>query len=302
MSFSLFKNILNVPGISLRKVLVPMGFTLLTSVSYANSASSGSAATLLNHLFIRLDVSTIEEISNNKFMQEQFSDFYAGESGDLNNKWKAVYIQGDNTYLELFDSNGSSTQADVGLAFGLDKRGQLKSHLARFSDACTQPYICEIENRVRAEGQPIWFQQFKVLDADKKMDTWIMEYGYDYIKNKPTSEGSRWTAKDVSRKRYNSEWFQPGRLLKDVEQVYLTVTPEQFKRLELIAKYIGPAMSASSGGTFIEGVTKIHATVGKAAKVNKIVFSLNRKTSAQKIVMGRSTLTLQGEQAQWDFK
>lgn len=303
MQLPSFKTLLNVPGMVLSKALLPLGLTLLAGVSHATSVNSGSssASALINHVFIRLDVDTIAEISKNEFMQTQFSDFFAGESGDLNNKWNAVYIQGDNTYLELFDSNGSSTQADVGLAFGLDKRGQLKSNLAKFSDACTQPYICEVENRVRGEGQPVWFQQFKVLDADKKLDTWIMEYGYEYIKNKPTPEGSVWNSKDVSRKRYNAEWFQPGRLLKDIEHIYMTVTPDQYKRLELINKHLGPAMRVS-GSTITDGVTQIHVTVGSAAKVNKIIFSLNRKTQNQKITMGRSTLVLQGDKAQWSFR
>ena len=290
---ALFSNkLLNITGKPLGKIALAVGLSAFSSIGFAQSQS---ATVVLNHLFMRLDVNTIAEITaQQKYLDDVFSDVYAGESGDANNKWNAVYIQGDNTYLELFDSNGSSTQADVGIAMGVDRKGVLKQSLAAYSEACTQPFICEVENRVRAVGDPLWFQQFKVLDKDKKLDTWVMEYGYEAVAKKPSGGG----ANDVSRKRYNSEFYQPHTLLKDIEEVYLTVTADQYLRLNNIGKAMENVIMPVVIG---EGLTKFHVTVGNAAKVTKIVMSLNRNAKPMSLKMGSSELSLKGSKAVWTF-
>lgn len=274
---------------------------LLLGMSGA-SASAGDYP--VNHLFLRLDVGTVAEIAGNKFLQNDFSDFYAGESGDMNNKWTAVYIQGDNTYLEIYDENGSSTKADVGLAFAANKKGDLQKNHSTLSQLCYQPYKCEVEKRVREPGAPTWFEQFKVLDSNEKLDTWIMEYGADYILAKPTPEGTSWARNDVSPKRYNSEWYQPNRLLKDVEHIYLTVTPEHYQRILKFAEVMGVVNGTLVVGStvYVNQVPRITLKIGETTKVRSLVLSLNRDAGYRAISLGKSTLNLTGTFAQWDFE
>lgn len=258
----------------------------------------------VNHLFLRLDVGTVADIANNAFLSNEFSDFYAGESGDMNNKWTAVYIQGENTYLEIYDQNGSSTKADVGVVFAANQKGDLQKHRKELSAICTQPYKCEVENRVKSAGAPIWFEQFKVLDSNDKMDTWIMEYGAEYLQGKATPAGTIWDRRDVSPKRYNSEWYKPERLLKDVEHIELFVTPEHYARLVAFAQAMGPVNGTYVVGStiYVNQVARITMKIASHTQVKSILMSLNRDGGQRLVKMGQSSLAIVGSFAQWDFQ
>lgn len=269
----------------------------------------------INHIFLRLDVETINEISKNEFLQNEFSDFYAGSVGDLKNKWTAVYIQGKSTYLELFDKNGSTTAADVGIAFGVDSKKRFLESMATLSGICTQPMICEIENRVKEEGGPVWFSQFKVIDTNDMLDTWVMVYDADYVSKKPTPKGSTWSKDhDVSRERYNSEWYKPERLLQDIVEVHLTVVPEHFDRIlkiadEKISNMLITDVSTNplSSGKGVDavilqnGTGYIYLTVGNVTKVDKVVMSLNRDAGHKVYSLGKSSLEMKSKFAVWSF-
>lgn len=280
---------------------------MLLLISFKWTYANGNNDNPINHIFFKLSIKEVEQISSNKFLQMQFSDFFSGESGDANQKWNAVYIQGESTYLEIFDKNGTSNKANIGLAFASNQIGALDNNLFAFSQNCVQPYKCEVKSRLKNKGDTdVWFKQFKWLGEDDLLDVWIMEYGLDYVTKKPTFHGSSWANNDISAKRYNSQWYKPHLLMKDVELVEMEVSDSHLQLIQSVVHTM--KMNILEHDDLIIIVSRntnprFILKPGTESKIVSITFSLTREVQSQIIkISDRSEMLLNKKKAVWVFK
>lgn len=308
------------------KVKNLLKFILFVSVFNLNSVISWAqydSGHPLNHIFFKLDKKTYEAIKNDPFLSGKdasgpFADFVELENGDTQgNKWKALYIQGEHTYLELYIEGNTNIEADLGLVFSSDTLGGVANLDLRM--VCKAPYVCKVQERRREDSPHVWFNEVQFSHSQNpKLATWLMEYGVEYMKEKRPSSAERvWSDEDVSPLRYNAAFFNPNGYLQDVEELHLTVTKNDYDHITMFANALAPlytdgtmtslikTMCGKEQASFlVNGQTKISMTLGLQTKVNSLVLSLRKASSETKTLkLGNSIFTMEANKktARWVF-
>lgn len=232
---------------------------------FSAKASFAEPRVYLNHAFQIIDWDTINALRANEFLNSRFAVVKTAVSGTDEEKWKATYIFGKNTYLELFDPDGLRQsnprfRGRSALALGTDQPADIDALLPKLSTAWDGNFLWEdftlTSTRVATDddGQPIhdadgvpvkktydWFRWLKVFQPISRNDAsvapsftaWVMEYNPVFVnETKSTADFPRVRAPEaptiVHREKYNrSLGYNPTLLFEDIIELEYILGPEE---------------------------------------------------------------------------
>lgn len=202
---------------------------LITNIPLAAN-DEPSPKILLNHFWLIVDHLTYVDIVESEFIRKEFAHFEERKTVVNNNEsYSGAYVYGTNTYFEFFDQSNALDFIQAGLtsgiAFGVEKKGEIKIIQQRFKDYKNGMYF--LRSRELEGIQIPWFTMTAVFYGDVQPDimTWVMEYHEDFLKSwhadlVPTTPGI--SRKDIL-KRYAAKIVKPelpkDKILKDVIEV-----------------------------------------------------------------------------------
>lgn len=168
-----------------------------------------------------------------KFANVEYKTVKTKEHGS----WQALYVRGENTYIELFDSFNNMPQGIIGIGFGLDKEGDLDR---------LYPYVTQFLKKqeigtftLEDDHLPLFrYLEFKSL-GNSKINSFVIQYSKDTFRTMAFKHGrpkaANFGAKDVSRLRYNADAVDPNRLFKDIQKLEFAVDDEVLEGFHEIA-------------------------------------------------------------------
>jgi hypothetical protein len=204
---------------------------ILISVGFA---PVGSAAThppiYFNHATIVVAPEVFKAIAEAPFLRNDFSAFDSEttQADDGKTSYSAVYLDGMHTYFEIMQAGGINGPAG-GFGFGMWLED--RKLLAAVRDALPQRggKKPEIKKRtLHVEGGDIdWFDATSAPGDDTM--TWVMAPYAEFLRARHPGIEARGVG--TSREQALSWRFVPGRWLKDIARIEVTVTAAERKLL-----------------------------------------------------------------------
>jgi hypothetical protein len=269
-----------------------------------------------NHLYAIIDQSTYDAMRNSAFFKNEFSNLEERTNAGESATWSGIYLTGENTYIELFNSKdknklreGELNIADVAIAFSVDHEEEMEEvikllqHLfpngmnhglfKRNIDHKLMPWFYYI--------QPTGYRSMKPL-----LDTWVMAYHKDYLKHKNIkySDDNSFTRKEYN-KTYNSVPFDKEKLFKDIEEITLLLDDATKKKFIEQQAVLGYHCQETGDSTVCRGPgikIKLESSQDQLCKLVELRMSLNHKVdNIQTHNIGNSTIKLENQTALWSF-
>jgi hypothetical protein len=186
----------------------------------------------LNHVYVTVDSSTYSDICNSDFIKNRFAYIKTKTiKADNNDSWTGTYIDGQNTYIEIFNSGNEINRGHSGIAFGTEICGGADSLYKSLTDS-GKKHIKKYLRHLRTEtGEIPWFYKLYSTkeDSNSILSTWVMEYLVEYMKYKfPDIDPQEI---NITRELYNHKKYQEDLLLKDIIEVEIALDEFDYKKL-----------------------------------------------------------------------
>lgn len=190
----------------------------------------------VNHVYAYLDSATMAAVEGSSFVRDTFADFRRETNTDADgSSWTALYLTGEQTYLELFPASTQTRPAGfTGLALSVEVAGALDSVATRLEQATGLPLYRQPARMVTRGDTVPWFKQVSVIYPGypgtlAEVYTWVIEnepaFFREYIGDSTGSDS------DISRRRYLAKRYRPERLMRDITGLALALSPDRGARL-----------------------------------------------------------------------
>ncbi|WP_426752637.1 DUF5829 family protein [Myxococcus sp. Y35] len=251
---------------------------------------------VLNHLYVVLPAESFEALRALEFLSQEFAQVDGGLP-----RFEApvptaqsLYVRGQDTYLELLgpDNAFGEPVGKVGVGLGVEQKGSLSRLVGPLRLALGGKVHQErTQRQFEGRGQVPWYDVLYHAGTarDATLALWVSEYVPEFFR--ALDPDRPWRADDVSRRAFLGPRFKPERLLRNVEQVSLELSPQRaatFVR-ELVA--LGYQQAAPPGEVFVLEGGGMRWQVREAARPRgllEVAFSLNRvKTGPRVYALGK---------------
>ncbi len=264
----------------------------------------------LNHVYVVVDSTTYEDIASSKFIIHEFADFIqATSSTEDEDSWTGTYLSGKKTYLEILNAaqRDNSNASFCGLGFCTETVNDIDNlkYLMREKVDCDVDVV--LKKRKSADTVFPWFRQIvcKKFRQNYVLDTWILEYDKDYLKNMlPDAPSDSW---GITREHYNKRYFDEERYLKDIISVTIALDRKNYEALINKFQIFGYDVVKDGVRTFCKGegveYEILPAALGQIG-VQKIKFSLLKPKEGEKLyTFGADSKLIfyDGLMAEWIF-
>ncbi len=244
---------------------------------------------LLNHVYVVVDSATYNDISSSKFIIHQFADFIQSTSSTEDDEtWTGTYLSGEQTYLEILNASqrDNSNASFCGLGFCTETIGDIENLKVLMQNKIDCDVNVVLRKKKAADTVFPWFKQI-ICEKYKQnyvMDTWILEYDQDYLKNMlPNGSSDDW---GITRKHYNKRYFDDSRYLKDITGVTVALDKKNYEALVHKFEIFGYLVIKDGIKTLCKGqgveYKIIPASLGQVG-IQKIKFSLLKAKEGEKL-------------------
>ena len=264
-----------------------------------------------NHLYVVLDESTYNYLTDTLPFFKQFSGFKASSTNTPAESWSGKYLHGKNHYLEIFKPNSYKGAAigDFGMGFMPNKLGTLDSlynHWRKSFDTVSRTDKNIVDNGVTSK----WFTSLSIPAKDSlKVHIWLMEHSreemlyagfkdedlekeieyWDYLRNMRAK-----TAKTTP------DSIRYDKLFDRVSLVRLKVSNKELSFLRKNLMHLGfVERNKVFQGNDI--AIKYEVTEAPHFILQQIDFDLAGNTKREDIVLNRLTITMAGDKASFVF-
>lgn len=262
-----------------------------------------------NHLIMVIDQETMKDIKKSRLIKDRFARFdVSTTNADHGQSWTGVYITGKRTYLEFFtpDPKKGFRLGDWGICFSVEVAGGLdpifRKLKVRFNGQIEKSF-----RKLRFQGRLVpwqWLAAFKNQESPFNPNFFLVEELRSFMdlkKPPPISKGD-----EISRERYNREWFAPDRLLLDVVGVTLAMNSIQSQRFLQALSIFGYRIRFSKSGQVCEGPDISFVVTRKEpskAGVRRIDLTLQRPVRMTMVNRfgENSILKVENREAFWTF-
>ena len=194
----------------------------------------------LNHIYAVIGEVAYHSLKRSSFFMKKFANIEEKTNSAVGfGQWHGLYIRGQNTYIELFETLDNHKVGDFGFGFGV----QTENELMLLHDFLKPKYQAIELGDFRQPDQPLPLFKYLRLQAisdpttGKKISPFILTYTADTFKIRK-SKGA-FAPEDVSRKRYNSLAWNVNRYFRDVTDIAITTTPQLSASCAAIFEDIG---------------------------------------------------------------
>ncbi len=251
----------------------------------------------LNHCYVVLGEKLFNALAQSDFLRNEFGNCEIKTNTTNLGSWTGMYLRGETTYLELFGSLPPQKVGSIGIAYGVDQQGSLKN----FQNKLSSDFELTYGSFKKAEHKNNLFDYLQFSDGGitTKLETWIMEYLPDGIKEHEASNPTNFAAHDVSRKRYNHHAVDRTKLFKDIVELRLALNNNEFARISNELSHLGCSHEGNEKKKRYVGkditFNLIHST--KAPRIEIVCELFRAVEKAQTYSYDHATITLEGTQA-----
>lgn len=282
---------------------------LAASFGRSRSQTGDSVKVVISHIFFCIDSVTYQNLFDHDFIARKFANSSESSSKTLTDSWTGKYLNGRQSYIEVFSVNDNKTQpqlgdkfGDIGIVFRTKKPGD----------------IHKIDDMVKADKQDTRLELMK-YESDQK----IISFNYNlYLSNSGLQEIFRpyveeftgeflklcgFTESEI-RAGITEEQFREKRrgkkyekLYDNIEKIELTLTREEFDYLAESLTYFG---FSQTGNRFTNGALEIICTLqqNRRYKLKAIHFTLLSRTEDINIEISKNlTFKANGTKASFVF-
>ncbi|MGH7668723.1 MAG: DUF5829 family protein [Gemmatimonadaceae bacterium] len=289
-----------------------VAFVLLAAFFCIGRALSAQPASpqiaYFNHAYAVIDAETAAAIAHSDYLKT-FGVFSIHTThADGGATWTGRYLNGRQTYLELFGPTDfqDAKPGATGLALTPDRAGGIEIFAVRLVQAGIANPDKQERTRQFGDNPVPWFKYLSLHGDGETLSIWAMEYVPSYFADPRSEKRPAEFPGDVSRKRYNSNnYFQ--HLMRDVSSVDVATTAHDIA--------MARSMFVAAGFKVTQTPQRLTASdheiainldvvpLGQAG-LRRIGFKLNTPMASAHVErIGQSTLTVgPGDSASWVFQ
>ena len=291
---------------SLKTLLLPC---LLFSSFALHGQPRDSAKVVISHIFFCVDSITYQNLFNNDFIGKVFANAREISSKTLTDSWTGKYLNGRQSYIEVFAPDYKKVKpelgdkfGDVSLVFRTKKPGDINeiNELMRADKRKTDLKIIEYED----SGKVIPFNQNLHMSNFELQETfrpYIEEFTVEFLKLCGFNENeikSGITEEQFREKRRGKKY---EKLYDNIEKIELILTRDEFEYLAQTLKYLN---FSQTGHLFTNNALEISCSVqqNRSYKLKAVYFKLLNKAENINIEISKNlTFKASGLKASFHF-
>jgi len=277
----------------------------------ANQPFSFEKHIKFNHLYVVLDNSTYNYLSDSLSFIKQFSGFKESSTNTAIETWSGKYLYGKNHYLEIFKPEGYKGAAvgDFGMGFMPNKLGTLDAlynHWRKSFDT-----VSRIDKNIIEKGVTHkWFTSLSIPAKDSlKSHIWLMEHSVkemlyagfkeeDLAKEIEYWDYLRYMRAKTTKSPPNSIKYE--KLFDSVSSVTLKLSNKELSYFRKNLLHMGfVERNRVFHGNDID--VKYEVTEAPHFILQQIDFRLARGAMDENIVLNRLTIRMSGKKASFTF-
>jgi hypothetical protein len=286
-------------------------FILLFTVCFGQSFGQikDSAKVVISHIFFCIDSITYQNLLKDEFVAKVFANTREMSSNTLTDSWTGKYLNGRQSYVEVFMPDNKKDKPELGDKFGdlsivfrTKKAGDINeiNQLIAADKKAANFKVMEYED----SGKIIAFNQNLYLSNIKLQETfrpYIEEFTVEFLKLRGFNDSeirSGVTEEQFREKRRGKKY---EKLYDNIEKIELTLNEEEFDYLTQTLKYLGFSQTKHR---FTNDKLEISCSIqqSRSYKLKAIYFILLRKVENINIeISNHLTFRASGSKASFQF-
>ena len=272
-------------AITFMKIRVLLTILLVGGFEQLPGQTNDSVKVDISHIFFCIDSVTYKNLFEHEFLAKVFA--YASESSSktLTDSWTGKYLNGRQSYIEVFASNYKVTNVqfgdkfgDVGIVFRTKKSGDIDkiNSLIKADQRDNHLKLMEYES----DGKIIPFNYNLYLANAALQETfrpYVEEFTVDFLKLCGFSESEIKVGITEEQFREKRRGKKYEKLYDNIDNIELILTDEEFEYLAETLKYFG---FSQTGFRFTNNKLEIICSIqqDRRYKLKAIHFTLLNKT------------------------
>ena len=201
-----------------------------------------------NHLFVTLDVESVEAVNKSEFIANEFCNLSRRKTEADSESWIGTYLYGIKSYIELFAPGGAEgvKEGFSGIGFSTAQIGEIDKIEEKLKKLAPERIRRGMRIRKMDNGEVPWFYYLTVEQPENSgFSSWLMEFHPDYLARKGVKlDESGLVDRGVLLKPESG--LEAKRLLyNDISEVDLELTPAEHNDLKLLLRAFGYDLSVS---------------------------------------------------------
>jgi hypothetical protein len=283
--------------------------TVLLVLSAAGPAHAADRQLLFyNHVWGTFDRATADAVEHSAYLKE-FADLEVRTTTGADGRvWTGRYLNGRETFLEIYgvgDVGGQDGELGAaGLGLSTEHNGDINLVKGRLRAAGLTTFEF-VQTRDFGDQKPVpWFDALFTFEKYDRFGAWAMEFRDEYFADpRGKTQPARYPG-DVGRERYLPDVYQ-HKLMRDITYIRLAVTARDLANTVPLLRAGGftvmsfpGGVEASRGGTIMRFD---EVPMGRTG-LKRVEFELNRMVAPHVERLGNSTLAVgPGKRAVWTF-
>jgi Family of unknown function (DUF5829) len=217
----------------------------------------------LNHVCVVPDPDTYGAVAKNHFLLDNFGASESRTTVRRDKTYTGLYFYGEHTYFELLGppKNGQTLESFSGIAFGVERPGQIKDLAASLEKSGSTNVSLNAITRQTEDVDLNWFAMLSTESTLKnsKLATWVMEYDPDFLgKWYPQfpPHGSSIRRSDILERyaaKINRSQQRDQGLFEDIARLYLALEKSDAMEFSKRCQIYGYQVSEAGGETLCKG-------------------------------------------------
>ena len=291
------------------KTIIFLTILLFAGLGSVSSQTNDSVKVVISHIFFCIDSVTYQNLFKHDFIARAFANTSESSEKTLTDSWTGKYLNGRQSYIEVFAVNDKKIHpqlgdkfGDAGIVFRTKKPGDIHKIEAKIKADKRDAHL-ELM-KYEANGQLIPFNYNLYLSnvfLEGMFCPYVEEFTTAFLKLCGFNDNEIKTGITEEQFREKRRGKKYEKLYDNIEKIELTLTPEEFEYLAESLKYFG---FSQTGNRFTNGELEIICSLQQNRKyiLKAIRFTLLNKTEDTNIEISKNlTFKTSGITASFEF-
>jgi hypothetical protein len=291
------------------KISILLTTVLVASLGKVSSQTGDSVKVVISHIFFCIDSVTYQNLFNYDFIAKTFANCSESSSKTLTDSWTGKYLNGRQSYIEVFAVDDKKNQpqlgdkfGDAGIVFRTKKPGDINKIDARMKADKRDSHLELMKFETNGNIIPFNYNLYlSNVDLQEMFRPYVEEFTTDFLKLRgfTDNEIKSGITEEQFRERRRGKKYE--KLYDNIEKIELTLTGEEFEYLAVSLRYFG---FSQIGNRFTNGGLEIICSLGqdRKYKLKAIHFTLLNKTEDTNIEISNNlAFKASGTTASFEF-
>jgi len=281
---------------------------IVACLGRAHGQTKDSDKVVISHVFFCIDSVSYQNLFQHEFITKLFANTSESSGKTLTDSWTGKYLNGRQSYVEVFAPNDKKTRpqlgdkfGDLGLVFRTKRPGDIHKIEARIRSAKQNTHLGLMEYESDGKIVPFNYNLYLSGALQESFRPYVEEFTVDFLKlcgfnEKEIKKGI--TEEQLREKRRGKKY---EKLFDNIEKIELTLTQNEFAYLANLLKHIG---FSQAGNRFTNNDLEILCSVqeNRKYKLKAIHFTLVNEAESITIEISKNlTFSASGRKASFQF-